>query len=198
MKMKNRILLVWLLLLSGVSLAQEKRFDVALNLGVYTTPKFETAQTGRSYSADFDYQFKKGWIISSSFTFGRFRYFESSLSNEPNASMHQDGTNAQVEDQLVNVKLKKELFGAGDFSLRVGTGFSVFTQTRTYPFANKYGQGSLSFEQSTFTSLAFPVSVEPHYRIASWISLGCKAEMYIEPDFPVMGFNIGPQLRVKL
>jgi hypothetical protein len=196
--MRKILLLAGLLSLPGSMLAQEKRFDIALNLGIYSTPKFDKAQTGRNYSADFDYHFKNGWIISSGFNFGHFRYFESSLSNEPNASLHQDGTNAEVTDQQVSVKLKRELFKSDDFSLRVGTGFSILTETKTYPFANKYGQGSLSHEQSTFTALAFPVSVESHYRISSWMSLGVKAEMYIEPDFPVMGFNIGPQLRVQL
>ena len=196
--MRKILLLLGLLPLSGVMLAQEKRFDIALNLGVYSTPKFDKAQIGRNYSADFDYHFKNGWIISSGFNFGHFRYFESSLSNEPNSNLYQDGTNAKVTDQQVSVKLKKDLFRGGDFSLLVGAGLSILTETKTYPFANKYGQGSLSYEQSTFTDLAFPISVEPHYRISSWMLLGLKAEMYIEPDFPVMGFNFGPQLRVKL
>jgi hypothetical protein len=198
MKMKNILLLVCLLSLSGTMLAQEKQFDIALNLGVYSTPKFKKAQTGRNYSADFDYHFKNGWTIGSGFNFGHFRYFESTLSNEPNSSLYQDGTNARITDQQVSVKLKKDLLKDGDFSLRVGTGITILTETKSYPFANKYGQGSLSHEESTFTDLAFPISVEPHYRISSWLSLGLKAEMYIEPDFPLMGFNIGPQLRVKL
>lgn len=198
--MKRILPLLFVLSFFGPALCQERSFDVAVSAGFYSTPGFDKAQTGRNYSAEFDYHLKKGWIISSAFNFGKFRYFESGLSNAPDATVYQDGTNAEVSDRQVSVKVKKDLFRGGDFNVRVGTGLAILTETKTYPyrFLNSGAGYGYGYIQSTFSDLAFPVSVEPYYRVYSRFYLGLKAEMYIEPDFPLMGFSFGPQIRVRL
>lgn len=46
--------------------------------------------------------------------------------------------------------------------------------------------------------LAFFVSIEPFHVIADRFRVGVKAEFYVEPDFPSMEYNLGPQIRIRL
>ena len=178
---------------------QDRKLDVSFSMGAYSTLYYEEAQIGLYYSADFDYLLNNGWYISSGFNLATFNYYEPPRVDNPTVVViRDDGTNGTIRDRQINVKVKKDLLNKEKYNIRIGLGFSILTEIREYPLSDVFGPGSFTTGQSEFTTLAFPVSVEPHYVIADRFRVGVKAEVYIEPDFPLLGYNVGPQIRIRI
>ena len=196
--MKNFIVGL-MMVVSYCGYGQERKLDVSYSMGGYITPYYDEAQIGLYYSADFDYLLKNGWYISSGFTLATFNYYEPPRVDNPSVIViRDDGTNATTMDRHINVKVKKDLLSKENFNIRVGLGFSILTEIKNYPLSDVFGPGSFTTGETAFTTLAFPVSVEPFYVIADRFRVGVKAELYIEPDFPILGYNLGPQIRIRL
>ena len=197
-KMK-KVLVGLLMLVSYCGYGQERRLDVSYSMGGYTTPYYDEAEIGLSYSADFDYLLNNNWYISLGFTLASFDYFEPPIILEPDIIVvYGDGRNGTVRDRIINLKVKKDLLKKEKYNVRVGLGFSILTEIRDYALTGVPNPGSFSNFDSAFTSLAFPVSVEPFYVIADRFRVGLKAELYVQPDFPILGYNLGPQIRIRL
>lgn len=197
--MKKTLLLLMTIAISYCGYGQDRKLDISFSMGGYSTPYYDKAQIGLHYSANFDYLLKNGWYISSGFTLATFNYYEPPRVENPSVIViRDDGTNATTRDRHINVKVKKDLLIKENYNIRVGLGFSILTEIRDYPLADVFGPGSFTTGNTGFTTLAFPVSVEPFYVIADRFRVGAKAEVYIEPDFPLLGYNLGPQIRIRL
>lgn len=198
-KMKIILVSVLMALISFTGYSQDRKLDLSYSMGAYSTPYYDMAQRGLSYAVDFDYLLSNGWYISSGFTIADFDYYEPPWVENPSITVVQeDGTNGTVYARHINLKVKKDLFAADRYNVRVGLGFSVLTQSREYPLVDVFGPGSVRRQESSFTTLAFPLSVEPFYVLADRWRVGIRAELYVEPDFPLMGYNVGPQIRLRL
>ncbi|GAB2600119.1 hypothetical protein [Spirosoma areae] len=130
---------------------------------------------------------------------GRFNYFDNTRSNAPTAILYtNDKTNAPGYELHGYAMAKYSVVNANRFSLQIGAGAGFFNQRLQYPFRDDSGAGSIYLTDSSFTDLAFPVSVEFYYLLRNWVSIGVKAGGFIEPDFPIVGAHVGPQLRLRL
>lgn len=188
-----------MLVVSYCGYGQDRKLDVSFSMGGYSTPYYEKAQIGLYYSADFDYLLNNGWYISSGFNLATFDYYEPPRVDNPSVVViRDDGTNGTIRDRQINVKVKKDLLNKEKYNIRAGLGFSILTEISEYPLSDVFGPGSFTTGQSEFTTLAFPVSIEPYYVIADRFRVGIKAEVYVEPDFPLLGYNLGPQIRIRI
>ncbi len=186
-------------IISYCGYGQVRKLDISFSMGGYSTPYYEKAQVGLYYSADFDYLLNNGWYLSSGFNLVTFDYYEPPRVDNPSVVVKgKNGTNAITKDRQINVKVKKDLLNKEKYNIRVGLGFSILTEIQEYPLSDVFGPGSFTTGQTEFTTLAFPVSVEPYYVIANRFRIGVKAEVYVEPDFPLMGYNLGPQVRIRI
>ncbi|CCH01101.1 hypothetical protein FAES_3092 [Fibrella aestuarina BUZ 2] len=194
------ILFACLLLAPLSALAQEQAYEVAVSYGAFTSPSFNQQKARDYFSADFDYHLSRRWTIASGFMTGRFNYFDNTRSNDPTGILYgPDGTNARGYELYGYGMAKYALVKTSGFTLQLGAGIGFFNQRLTYPYRATYATGSsLYTEESSFTDLALPVTLEAYYVFNQRIGLGLKAGGYIEPDFPVVGAHIGPQLRVRL
>jgi len=193
-------LLACLCLVPLMSLAQEKTYDVAVSYGAYTSPSFKQHKAREYFAADFDYHLAGRWTISSGFMTGRFDYFDDIRSNDPMSLFNpQDGTNARGYQLYGYGMAKYSLIRTGGFTLQAGAGIGFFNQRLEYPYrVNNSTGGATYYAQSSFTDLALPVSLEAYCIISQRVGIGLKTGGYIEPDFPVVGLHIGPQLRIRL
>lgn len=199
MKKMKVIIVSLLIVISYYAYGQERKLDVSFSMGGYTTPYYNKAQIGLNYSADFDYLLNNGWYISSGFNLATFNYYEPPRVDNPTVIVREkNGTNAITKNRQINVKLKKDLLNKENYNIRVGLGFSILTEIQEYPLSDVFGPGTFTTGQSEFTSLAFPVSIEPFYVIFDTFRVGVKAEVYLQPDFPLLGYNVGPQIRIRI
>jgi len=189
-----RLSLLMLLCLGPLAvLAQEKAYDIALSYGAYTSPSFKQNTARNYFSADFDYHLSKRWTVSSGFMTGQFNYYDANHANTPIGSS--TVTNARGFQLHGYAMAKYSLISTNRFAFQVGVGAGFFNQRLEYPYQDAQ---SSYITQSSFTDLAFPVSVEAYYLVNRKVGIGIKAGGYIEPDFPIVGAHIGPQIRVRL
>ena len=102
---------------------------------------------------------------------GKFNYYDDTRSNNPTSIMYpQNNTNAKGAELHGYVMVKYSIVKTDQFNLM----------------------------DSSFTDLEFSVSVEAYYLFNKRVGVGIKVGGYIEPDFPMVGAHIGPQIRVRL
>ena len=183
-----------------VGLPQVKTYEAALSYGAFTSPSFKHQKAQNYFSADFDYHLSGRWTVSSGFMTGQFSYFDDIRSNDPIGIVYpQDGTNARGYQLYGYGMAKYSIVKTEAFVLQVGAGIGFFNQRLEYPYRETYSTGSsIYFAQSSFTDLALPISLEAYYLFNKRIGVGLKVGGYIEPDFPLVGAHIGPQVRVRL
>jgi hypothetical protein len=179
--------------------AQQKTYDVAISYGAYNSPSFDQNRTKDYFAADFDYHLSKRWTVSSGFMTGRFNYYDNTRSNAPTAILYtNDNTNARGYELHGYAMAKYSVVNTSQFTLQIGIGAGFFNQRLQYPFRDDSGAGAIYLTNSSFTDLEFPVSLEAYYLLGSRVGIGVRAGGYIEPDFPIVGTHVGPQIRVRL
>jgi hypothetical protein len=191
------IIIFTLLIFPVLCNGQQSSYDIAVSLGAYNSPSFKQADGKKYFSADFDYHLPRRFTISSGFKIGRFAYYDDVRSNDPTSVWGANNTNAQGEELHAYAMVKYMLVNLNGFTLQAGTGIGLLNQKLEYPFTNTPGIGSFT-EQASFTDLEFPVSLEGYYLFRNRFGVGFKAGGFVEPDFPIVGIYIGPQLRIRL
>lgn len=199
----------FLMLIATSAVAQnpvsvDRRFDIAVTYGVFSTPNFKDALGGRNGAADFDYYVPNSrFVLSAGLLTGSFAYFEDRRSNDPfaitiirNSIVTNNGslTNAENSQLHAGFQVKYRIVQTKHFVWQAGAGIGLFNQKLQYPMRDSRGT---YYAESSFTDVTFPVSTEVYYRFSPRIALGIKAGAYIEPDFPIVGTNVGPQFRVR-
>jgi hypothetical protein len=196
-----RFLLCFSFLITSFALhAQDKSFDIGISYGAYWSPSFPQSTRDEYYAADFEYHLSTRWSVASGYSFGRFRYYDDVRSNAPNGVIYtRDNTNAQGFDTRAYALLKYALVTSGRFNLQLGAGVGRFSQRLRYP----YRVGSaltdpIIFLERTRADIEFPVSLDAYYLLTNRLGVGLKGNLFVSPDFPLAGWQIGPQLRVRL
>jgi len=179
--------------------AQQKSFDIAVSYGAYNSPSFNQTRAKEHFAADFDYHASKRWTVSSGFVTGRFNYYDNTRPNAPTAILYtNDNTNARGYELHAYGMVKYRIISTDRFTLQAGAGIGLLNQRLEYPYREGSGTGSVYMNQSSFTDLEFPVSAEAYYLLGNRVGVGLKAGGFIEPDFPIVGLHIGPQIRIRL
>lgn len=177
--------------------AQQRSYDIAVSYGVYNSPDFKNSNPKKYFSADFDYHLSRRLTISSGFKIGRFAYYDDVRSNDPLSVITIDNTNALGEELHAYALVKYKIVEVKGFALQTGVGVGLLNQQLDYPYSYNPGISS-STQSASFTDLEFPVSLEGYYLFRNRLGIGFKAGGFIEPDFPIVGIYIGPQLRIRL
>ena len=108
-----------------------------------------------------------------------------------------DNTNALGEELHAYAMAKYRFIEWKGFSVQAGAGIGLLNQQLDYPYSHNPGISNTT-EKASFTDIEFPVSLEAYYLFRKRFGIGFKAGGFIEPDFPIVGIYIGPQLRIRL
>lgn len=188
--MKKIIIVLIAVLICQSSFSQKKDLRLSISSNVYTSTSYPNVKPGAGFSLDMSYFITDKIFIASHANYGKFRYYDDVLSNAPDHFDLEDGTNtsaASIHAGLVigyNIKISNLL------NLHAATGVSSYTLMRRYPY--QFDPDTWSYSHSAWTDLAFPVRIGIESIIWERLSLGLIGGFYIEPDFPIVGWHIGP------
>lgn len=187
---------IMLFLLTGlitISLWGQEKKDLTLSVakGKLNSPYYQKDRAGDFYSIDFDYYITSRQMVSANFTAGGHRYYEDILSNNPNGTLYEDGTNAKIKYQIFSILYKFKIVNKKAFSMALGTGAGFMTDTQEYPYMER---NFFYPRQSTGSDLVFPVRLEMDYKFSKHMRIGFIGGFYIHPDYPILAYHAGPRL----
>ena len=174
--------------LSTFSQKSDMKFSISSN--VYTSTDYPNVKSGTGFSFEMRYYITDKIFVSSHANYGKFRYYDDVLSNSPVHLGIIDGTNTSASGIHAGLLLGYNFKITNLIDLYASTGVSSYTLIRNYPY--QYSPDSWGLNCSAFTDLAFPVilGIESHF--FERISIGVIGGFYVEPDFPIVGWHIGP------
>lgn len=181
-------LLIILLAVTAASSQEKKDLTVSLHGGIFNSPYYAEANSGRFMKLSFDYNLSKKGILFSSYLNGHHRYFEDKLSNT-SGGMRSDGTNAKAVYQVYSIGYKYRISSISFLTIVPGAGAGIMTHSRDFPFA--IGNSS-SYKTSTWSDIVFPVTIDVNFKLFSNFQLGISGGFLIHPDYPVLGLHAGP------
>jgi hypothetical protein len=174
------------------ALGQERKdLTVSVSGGKLTSPYYANNTAGRFFSFDFDYSLSKRHTLSVSYTDGEHRYYDNVRTTGPGFTINSDGTNAEAAYHAFSVRYKYRFFNSHHISGSVGAGAGILTHSRLYPFSTS---NSSYYQQSAWTDLIFPVRLEGDYHLSTNFKAGFIGGFFIQPDFPLLAWHIGPRL----
>jgi hypothetical protein len=191
--------IIFLTLLIGLSatnlFAQEKKdLRISFAAGIFNSPYYTNAMRREFYNFDFDYLITNRHILSTSFMSGHHRYYDNVLSNNAvplNTPGYEDNANAEADYLIFSVFYKYKFLNTKKFSIVLGSGLGIMTQTKVYPFTES---NSVDFRQSGWTDLVFPVRTEFDYKMGKHFQIGLIGGFFIHPDYPILGYHAGPRI----
>ena len=173
---------------------EKKNLVVSIAAGKLTSPYYLESKAGNFFSIDFDYHLSKRHILSANYTDGGHSYYDNVLSTDP-SYIKSDGTNANADYRTFSVLYKYRFLNTKAISAIVGTGAGIMTHSKRYPYATNNGS---IFNESTWSDLVFPVRLEFEYKISKSFRLGLIGGFYVQPDFPVLAYHVGPRIGYML
>lgn len=173
---------------------KEKSLTIGLSTGRLNSPYFDKAKSRHFYALDFDYQLSKRSILSANYTAGEHDYLDT-LYAKANSYLVNNKTNSTATYRIFSILYKYQLIDKGKLNANLGTGLSMMTMTRRYPYETPT---SLYFAESTWTDLAFPISTEINYLIAKDIRFGLIGAFYVHPDYPTLAWHFGPKISYSI
>lgn len=172
----------------------KKELSVSLGAGRLNSPYYTNAKAGKFYSFDLSHGITKRQSLAAFFIVGDHLYYDNVLSNNAvplSTPGYEKNRNATADYRIFSVLYQYRFYDRNRISLAAGAGAGIMTHIREYP----YTEGStVSFRQSSWTDLAFPVRLELDYQISSHFQLGLAGGLFIHPDYPVLGYHAGPRL----
>ena len=183
---------VALLFISGLltitSFAQDKKdLAVSFSAGIFTSPYYYDTKAREYYSVDFDYHITARHILSASFNSGKHSYNDSISSVLP---VTENTWNTRASYLTFSILYKYKFLNTEKISANIGAGAGIMTHIRQYLWSPTYGDGS----QSVWTDLTFPVRLDLDYKVSKLLRIGIIGGLFIHPDYPVLGYHVGPRL----
>jgi hypothetical protein len=179
-------------LLCFSALGQERK-DLTLSFvgGKLASPFYKANRSGRFFGVDFDYSLARRHTLSVNYTDGVHRYYDNVHTAGPAVMVNADGTNAEATYHTFSVLYKYSVLRTPSFSGSVGTGAGLMTHSLRYPFSTGT---SAYYQQTVWTELVFPVRLEVDYHLSKSLKAGVIGGFFIQPDFPVLAYHVGPRL----
>lgn len=195
--MRQFTLLILFTFLILTSSGQDKKdLAVSFSAGIFNSPYFYKAYPRGFYALAFDYHVSKRSIISANYLAGKHEYYDNILSNAPDSYVvYPQGTNATAEYNIFSVSYKYKIVNTPKFSIVPGIGAGILTLTENYPYTRGT---STDFNTSSWSDLAFPVTLDINYKLSKHWQLGLTSGFLIEPDFPILALHVGPKLSYVL
>lgn len=175
----------------------QQRNDLTLSIagGKLASPYYQRNRSGRFFSFDFDYSLAKRHSLSVNYTDGSHRYYDNIHNGGLTGSINADVTNAKASYHTFLVLYKYRFLSTQRLLGAIGAGAGIMTHVQQYPFSTG---NSTYFQQSSWTDLVFTVQVEIAYNLSQSIKAGVIGGFFIQPDFPVLAYHVGPRLSYVL
>ncbi len=191
--------------------AQDKMFKIGLQTGSYLAINTELdsnnsgddvikVMPGYFYGFETSYFFNKHFFVASEAIFGVNRYVSKIEPAEFIATYSQyvypNGSNADLKTAHLSISAGYSVPIFQKFSVSGQIGISGYIELKTYAAPDYYFK-QYAYRYHNFTSLAFPVKLSVNYAINNKIDIGLIGGCYIEPDYPLIGYHVGPQLNFR-
>jgi hypothetical protein len=178
-------------LLTLTSFGQERKdLTLSFSAGKLSSPYYDHNTSGRFASFDFDYSLSKRHTLSVNYTDGKHRYYDNGRITGPVSDIYSDGTNSEATYHTFSVLYKYRFISSTHLSGSIGAGAGMMTHSRMYPFSTGNGY---SYQESAWTDLVFPVRLEADYHLSKNLKAGLIGGFFIQPDYPVLAYHIGPR-----
>jgi hypothetical protein len=177
----------------GQAFSQDKKdLKISLASGIYNNTH-TNAKPRQFYSIAFDHYVTQRHIVTMEFTSGQYRYYDSTRVTSPiplTTPGYEKHTNAEARSYIFTVLYKYKLFGKKRVSINAGSGLGIVAKSYTYPV--DIPNGGFTFETSGEKGvLCFPIRVDIDYHLIEQFQIGILAGMYIYPDYPTVGQQLG-------
>lgn len=166
---------------------QQKDLTVSFSSGIFTSPYYYDAKGKEYYSVDFDYHLTSRHILSANFNVGKHWYNDNISSILPAT---ENTWNTHASYLTFSILYKYKFVNTENISANIGAGAGIMTHIRNYQWDSNYEDGS----QSVWTDLVFPVRLDLDYKVSKVLRLGVIGGFFIHPDYPVLGYHLGPRL----
>lgn len=188
--MKYTQLTLAFLFVSTLCFSQTKEFDIIIGTGFYSTPARKPVNPAPLFSGDFEYHHHK-WAFSAGIITSEYFY------EYPNSSrMNMKGIHINRGSELQsNFLVKYKIINHDFITLQAGVGAGLITIGREEEIKSPT---SFSVLFASNTDLGFPLSLEAYSKISKHFLVGVKFGSFIFPDYPIIGNNVGIQLRYRL
>ncbi len=190
--MKSKILLSFLIFFAAASFAQtNKDLSISLSAGILNSPYYTNAKGRPFYNVDFTYHITNRHALSTSFLGGKFFYFDSLRSNNSvslSTPGYEKNRNAKMDNFAFSILYKYKIVNGKRVSINTGIGIGLLTEVSLFPYTEG---NSVSFRQSSSTDLVFPLRLDVEYKVSKFFQIGLINGLFINPDFPILGYHTG-------
>jgi hypothetical protein len=171
----------------------QERKDLTLSVagGKLFSPYYQNNTSGRFFGFDFDYTLAKRHVLSVNYTDGEHRYYDKVHASGSATTINADRTNAEATYHTFSVLYKYKFLSTPTVSGDIGAGAGLMAHSQRYPFSTGI---SVYYQQSVWTDLVFPVRLEVEYRLSKRVNAGVIGGFFIQPDFPVLAYHVGPRI----
>jgi len=181
----------------GQVIGQEKKdLKVSLATGIFNSKYYTNAKPRQFYNLGFEYSITNRHSISSDFTSGQHRYYDSIRVTTPiplSTQGYENHTNAEARTTFFSILYKYRVFDRKKLSINIGTGIGIITETFTYPV--DIPNGGFTFETSGGKGdLCFPLRIDFDFKISKQFQVGIIGGTYVYPDYPWAGQHFGIRL----
>lgn len=195
--LKQFIILVLSFNLIGQVFSQDKKdLKISLATGFFNSKYYSNAKSRQFYNFGFEYSITDRHSLSTDYTSGQFRYYDSIRVTTPiplSTPGYEKHTNAEARSTFFSILYKYKVFDKKKLSIKVGTGIAIITETYTYPV--DIPNGGFTFETSSGKGdLSFPLRMDLDYKISKRFEVGIIGGTYIYPDYPWVGQHLGLRL----
>ena len=168
-----------------------KDLSVSFSAGFLNSPYYEKASGRGFYKFDFDYYLSSRHLLSVNYLGGEHTYYDNSLSNNPDGAHRADGTNSEARYRVFSISYKYKILSNNLLNIISGIGIGTMTHEREYPYK---GAAIPDFKISSFSDIAFPVTLDVNFKIDKHWQAGLTSGFFIEPDYPTLAYHVGPKL----
>ncbi len=197
MKKLNTVLtfLIFVILVTNSAQAQKKRVKIGILIGNYYSDfNQKHLKHLRNLSFDISYFLTEHLVLTTHVNYGKSRYFDDISSNAPEFNIQYDNTNAELEDICVGLMLGYKLSFTNWMSLTGSAGIGSYTGIQKF-YWNYGGEYPDPIQrQYSMTDIAFPVKLSLGFTPIKSIEIAFASGLYLEPDYPIVGFHYGIQL----
>ncbi len=169
--------------------AQQNHFDIKAGFGSYSTPHKKVVRNNFNVQFEMEYHFKNKFSLAMGTIYGEYIYYQ-----EGSRRSTLSGIPINNGDELQNNLLLKYKIIDKKFNLQVGTGFGLINTGNLEEVQS--GSGS-TYLHPSILDIGFPISIETYYPLSEKIFLGAKFGSFILPDYPIVGNNLGFQIKYR-
>lgn len=179
-------ILIWPL----VNFAQ---IHLGVQSGIYKAAGYQNIKAGNNICFEVSNILPTNLIVTTHVNYGNGQYYHPDNIFEPE-QVEKDKTNSNINTIHVGLMAGYHYPVTNWFNVSAQIGISSYTETTEYPY---HYEGGSSYLNSTFTDIAFPIKVSLALKPFNDFEIAIVGGCYFEPDYPLLGFHVGPQINLS-